>query len=193
LQAEVQQQQRPSDVLSVSLSYGSLKVEFSGPPEQVLSSLNSFIAKEIPAFNLANRIALNYTVQDLISAFGDLVKVTPEGPRVWHFERKLSDKELIGLQLVGAKIAAESGTIPIALKGMTLAELQSSTGLYPKSISSRLSEMTKIGSVERDSSDPTARYKITTQGVAWLRESLAKKRTPRVRAVDASGHTDSSA
>ncbi len=160
-------------ILNVTISYGELKGEFSGDPRQVLTSVNEFLAKSIPNFDLASKVTINYSLNDLIIMFGDYVKITPEGPRVWVGEQKLSDKGILGLQLVASKINHESGkaTSP----SITLAEVKTATGLNPKSISSRMSEMLKWGYVDRETGEEGVRYKMTTQGINWLNQMLVKK------------------
>ena len=160
-------------ILNVTITYGELKAEFSGDPQQVLTSINEFLAKNIPNLDLASKVTINYSLNDLINMFGDYVKITPEGPRVWMGEQKLSDKGILGLQLVAAKINHESGKV--ALPSLTLAEMRTATGLNPKSISSRMSEMLKWGYVDKETSEEGVRYKITTQGVNWLNQMLVKK------------------
>jgi len=159
--------------LNVTITYGELKAEFSGDPQYVLASINEFLAKHIPTIELASKVTINYSLNDLIGMFGDYVKITPEGPRVWMGEQKLSDKGILGLQLVAAKINHESGKV--ALPSLTLAEMRSATGLNPKSISSRMSEMLKWGYVDKETSEEGVRYKITTQGIHWLNQMLIKK------------------
>jgi len=160
-------------ILNVTITYGELKVEFSGDPQYVLASINEFLAKHIPTIDLASKVTINYSLNDLISMFGDYVKITPEGPRVWIGEQKLSDKGILGLQLVAAKINYESGKV--ASPSLTLAEMKTATGLNPKSISSRMSEMLKWGYVDKETSEEGVRYKITTQGIHWLNQMLIKK------------------
>ncbi|MEM2873607.1 MAG: hypothetical protein QXD82_05510 [Nitrososphaerales archaeon] len=160
-------------ILNVTITYGELKAEFSGDPQSVLSSLNEFLTKHIPSIDLASKVTINYSLNDLISMFGDYVKITPEGPRVWMGEQKLSDKGILGLQLVAAKINQESGKV--AIPSLTLNEIKSATGLNPKSISSRMSEMLKWGYVDKETSEEGVRYKITTQGINWLNQMLMKK------------------
>ena len=159
-----------SPKVTVIVTHGETKAEFSGSPESVLASVNNFLSKQIPAINLANRIHVSYSVPDLIDLFEEYVKITPEGPTIWKAGKKLSDKFIIGLQLVATKIAHESGRP--SPSSLTLAELESQTGLNPKSLSSRLSEMVKLGYVNRDSSETGVRHHITTQGVYWLSETL---------------------
>ena len=41
--------------LTVSIAFGDIKTEFSGSPEAVLQSVNSFLAKAIPELSLAKK------------------------------------------------------------------------------------------------------------------------------------------
>ncbi|MBM3897198.1 MAG: hypothetical protein FJ358_01535 [Thaumarchaeota archaeon] len=159
--------------LKVSITFEGTTVEFKGSPESILLSVTEYLTKIIPTLDLAKQISVNYSVAELIRFFGDHVKITPEGPRVWNSERKFSDKEMILLQLIGTKIAGETGRAHGDF--LTLAEIASSTGINPKSISSRLSEVLKVGYVERQSIDSTAKYRITTAGINWLTNTLSKK------------------
>jgi hypothetical protein len=159
--------------LSISVSYGDAKVEFSGSPEVVMRSLHEFVSRVVPSMDLARAISLNHSLNDLVFAFKDYVKVTPEGPRVWTQDRKLSDKEFVLLQLVAARVAALSGKG--SSDAMSVSEIEAASGLYSKTISSRLSELTKSAQVERVDSDSGGKYRITTVGVSRLQEILAKK------------------
>ncbi len=160
--------------LSVSIAFGEIRAEFSGDPQTVLQSVNSFLAKEIPDISLAKRLSINFSAKELVDLFQRYVKITPEGPRVWsNPERKYSDKEVVALQLVAQKIAAETlGGVP---SSATLGTLQEATALNPKSLSSRLSELAKSGHVIREASGDATTFRITTQGIDWLAAALAKK------------------
>lgn len=159
--------------LSVSVTYGETKVEFSGSPEVVMRSLHEFIAKVIPNIDLARSISINYSLNDLVQIFKDYIRITPEGPRVWKDDKKLSDKEIILLQLVAARVANLSGKSQTDT--MSANEIEAVTGLYPKTVSSRLSELTKLALVERITEEGSGRYKITTIGINKLNEQLTKK------------------
>jgi hypothetical protein len=160
--------------LKVSITFEGSTVEFKGNPESVLHSVTEYLTKTIPTLDLAKKIYVNYSVAELIRLFGDYVKITPEGPRVWSSERKFSDKEMVLLQLIGIRITGETGRA--SNDSLTLAEIASSTGINPKSISSRLSEVLKVGYVDRQNLDSTVEYRITTAGINWLSNTLAKKR-----------------
>ena len=163
--------------LRVTVSLGENRVEFAGSPEVVMRSLHEYISKMVPNMDLARIISVNYSLNDLIQMFKDFVRVTPEGPRVWTQDRKLSDRDVILLQLVAARIANLSGKAPTDAMGV--ADIESATGLYPKTISSRLSELTKSANVQRLDSEQGGKYRITTVGTNRLGEQLSKKfRTP---------------
>lgn len=159
--------------LFVSVAYGEVKVEFSGPPEVVLRSLHEFVSKEIPNIDLARIISVNYSLNDLLQIFRDYIRFTEEGPRVWMQDRRLSDKDVILLQLVAARAAKLSGKAQD--EDMSVSELETTTSLNPKTIGSRLSELNKVGAVQRREVDGAGRYKVTTSGVHWLQTQLQKK------------------
>ena len=164
--------------LSISVSYGESKVEFSGSPEVVMRSLHEFVSKVIPNMDLARAISVNYSLNDLTQMFKEYVRVTPEGPRVWSQDKKLSDRDVILLQLVATKIANLSGKS--SGDAMGVGEIETATGLYPKTISSRLSELTKSAQAERVDSESGGKYRITTVGISRLAEQLSKKFRPAV-------------
>ncbi len=151
-------------------------MDFSGSPEVVMRSLHEFVSKVIPNMDLARAISVNYSLNDLIQMFKEYVRVTPEGPRVWTQDKKLSDRDVIMLQLVAARIAGLSGKA--GADAMNVSEIEMATGLYPKTISSRLSELTTSANVERVDSDQGGKYKITTVGTNRLAEQLSKKFRP---------------
>ena len=163
----------PERQLAVSVTYGDVKVEFSGSPDVVFRSLHEFISKEVPNIDLAKSISLNYSLNDLVTMFKEYIKFTEEGPRVWANEKKLSDKDIVGLQLVAAKAAMLSGKAKT--DDMNVNELQAATSLISKTIGSRLSELNKAGAVEKVEGEGSGRYRITTTGIHWLNTQLGKK------------------
>jgi len=162
--------------LSITVSYGDAKVEFSGSPEVVMRSLHEFVAKVIPHMDLARAISVNYSLNDLAQMFKDFVRVTPEGPRVWTQDTKFSDRDMIMLQLVASRISSLSGRT--SSDAMGVADIVGATGLNPKTVSSRLSELTKTAQVERVDTDSGGKYRITTTGVSRLSEQLSRKPRP---------------
>ncbi|MEO9365659.1 MULTISPECIES: winged helix-turn-helix domain-containing protein [Candidatus Nitrosocaldus] len=161
--------------VTVIVTIKDTSVEFRGTPEAVLDSVHRFLAREVPNLDLAYRISLNYSLPQLMDMFASYIRLTPEGPRVINDTgKRLSDKEVIALQLVAYKMMFELRRFNTP--SMTAQEIQSVTGLKPKSVSSRLSELVKAGYVEKEVGEQGARYRITTQGIQWLSNTLASKR-----------------
>jgi predicted transcriptional regulator len=159
--------------VNVTVTVGDVKVQFSGSAESVMASVMSFLSKQVPSMDLAKKISLNYAAQELIEAYSHLVKITPEGPRVIpDSDVKLSDKDIVALQLVAARIAKDLGRMQD--DAIQVSEMHAATALNPKSISSRISEMVKAGHVGRDEKEP-GKYRITTAGIHWLNSTIAKK------------------
>lgn len=163
---------QPENV-SVSVTVGDVKVQFSGTAESVMASVFNFLSKQVPAMDLAKRISLSYEVNELVSKYAHLVKITPEGPRIIpDSDVRLSDKDMVALELVAARIAKDTGKAQD--DAMQVSEIQSATALNPKSISSRISEMVKAGHVARDDKEQ-GKYRITTAGIHWLNSIVEKK------------------
>ncbi|MGI0048139.1 MAG: hypothetical protein ACREAW_01230 [Nitrososphaera sp.] len=159
--------------VNVIVTMGDVKVQFSGSAESVMVSVMSFLSKQVPSMDLAKKISLNYAAQELIEAYSHLIKITPEGPRVIpDSDARLSDKDMVALQLVAARIAKDLGRLQD--DAMQVSEMHAATSLNPKSISSRISEMVKAGHVARDEKEP-GKYRITTAGIHWLNSTIAKK------------------
>lgn len=159
--------------VSVIVTVGDVKVQFSGSAESVMASVMGFLSKQVPSMDLAKKISLNYSAQELVETYSHLIKITPEGPRVIpDTDARLSDKDMVALQLIAAKIAKDLGRS--ADDAMQVAEMHAATALNPKSISSRISEMVKAGHVARDEKEQ-GKYRITTAGIHWLNSTIAKK------------------
>ena len=175
LQAKTTMSQAENDV-NVIVTIGDVRVEFSGSAETVTASVMNFLHKQVPSMDLARKILLNYAAQELIETYSHVIKITPEGPRViLDADVKLSDKDMVALQLVAAKIAKDLGKIQD--NSMQVSDIHAATALNPKSISSRISELVKAGHVARDEKEPS-KYRITTAGIHWLNSTIAKKIRP---------------
>ena len=162
-----------ADNVNVMVTVGDVKVQFSGSAESVMASVMSFLSKQVPSMDLAKKISLNYPAQELIDAYSHLIKMTPEGPRVIpDSDAKLSDKDIVALQLIAARIAKDLGRLQD--DAMQVAEMHAATALNPKSISSRISEMVKAGHIARDEKEQ-GKYRITTAGIHWLNSTIARK------------------
>jgi hypothetical protein len=171
----------PGTNVNVTISIGDIRVQFNGSADSVITSVISFLTKQIPTLELANRISLNYTIAELIQSYSDIIKITPEGPRIFPIlegvELKFSDKQIVALQLVASRIAKGLGKSED--DRLRMPDMQTATGLKSKSISSRLSELVKIGYVQRDvvrNGGELPAYRITTSGISWLNSILVKRK-----------------
>ncbi|MEP0825607.1 MAG: hypothetical protein HRF40_08985, partial [Nitrososphaera sp.] len=101
-----------SSNVNVTVTVGDVKVQFSGSADSVMASVLGFLSKQVPSMDLARKISLNYSAQELIETYAHLIKITPEGPRVIpDSDSKLSDKDMVALQLVAARIAKDIGKL----------------------------------------------------------------------------------
>lgn len=167
--------------VNVSITIGDIKVQFNGSAQSVMISVINFLTKQVPTIDLAKKISLNYAATELIETYSNLIKITPEGPRVIPAldvepgMKKLSDKETVALQLIASKIAKDIGKI--SDDAMQASKIQSAMAINSKSVSSRLSELVKAGYVARENTkdDSAVVYRITTLGIHWLGSTLAKR------------------
>jgi len=157
--------------INVTITFGLLRTEFSGTPEEVVRLFNQFISQQMPQYDLAQKISVNFSLNDLMLAFSSFIRITPEGARIWSTD--LSDKEMIALQLVASKI--EYLMNRLTSPNFSLQEIQGNTGLNSKSISSRISELVKANHVDRETGEKGVTHKITTVGIEWLSQQLKKK------------------
>ncbi|MDP9498947.1 MAG: hypothetical protein M3P20_03220, partial [Thermoproteota archaeon] len=63
--AKITQNIEEKTSVNVAIQVGDIRVEFSGSPDSVMRSAIGFLAKQIPAIDLAKRISLDYAVTDL--------------------------------------------------------------------------------------------------------------------------------
>jgi predicted transcriptional regulator len=166
--------------VNVSITIGDIKVQFNGSAQSVMISVINFLTKQVPTIDLAKKISLNYAATELIETYSNLIKITPEGPRVIPELdeepgiKKLSDKETVALQLIASRIAKDIGKI--SDDAMQASKIQSAMAINSKSVSSRLSELVKAGYVARDNTkDGSVVYRITTLGIHWLGSTLSKR------------------
>ncbi|MEM2966201.1 MAG: hypothetical protein QW052_04605 [Candidatus Nitrosocaldaceae archaeon] len=162
---------RMDEYVDAIITYKDTRVEFKGKPETVLESIYRFLTKEIPNLDLASKISLDYTLPEMINIFGDYVKITPEGPTVIT-DKKISDRYLIALQLIAYRMAKLLGKVE--RDNLSSQDIQRLTNLKPKTISSRLSDLTKIRCIEKINENGI-KYKITTYGIHWLASELKEK------------------
>ena len=160
--------------ISITIKHEDTIIAFKGNPNDVLHSVNEFLLKSIPGIELAEKIIINYSLEDILSKFHHLIKITPEGPRIWISSIKLSDREKIALQLLANHVGFLAEKVPSSFT--SISDLCELTNLNPKSVSSRLSELQKLCYVDKTSFDRKIMFKITTQGINWLETILENRK-----------------
>ena len=60
--------------VKVKIDYQKSSVEFSGDPTKVLILINDFFSKQIPNIDLANKISINYSVNDIMDLFKEYIR-----------------------------------------------------------------------------------------------------------------------
>lgn len=160
------------NLVKVDIEYGTLKATFTGDPNSIYETVDRFLAKNLPEFELAKKIYLKYDSKDLIDKFGNFIRITEEGPRV-VFGENFSLKQKIGLQLIATKLAFLLSSNQS--QGLSIQQISSDLGVSSKSVSSRLSELVKEGHVERVSNEKGNLYTISTTGIMWLSDSIQGK------------------
>lgn len=158
------------DEVFVTIRYKDLEKTVHGKPEAVLKELTGFLTTIIPSLNIASRISLNVNVNELLTECEGVLAVTPEDVVVLKGLDKLTDRELVLLQLVRSRIANFAGKAQSdATSSARIVEaVKKSSG----TVAGRLSELSNEGLVERVGK---GEYRITTFGLQRFRQDTLPK------------------
>ena len=160
---------RLEDEITVQVKYKNLEETFSGRVNDVWISINKFFSEFIPTFEISKKIILTVDLQNLIKDCEKIIAFT-EGPHLLVLRNKLTDNEVLALQLLASYIGYRLGI----LNGDAVSreELQAKLGKSSKITSTRLGELAK-----REIATKTAdgKYKITTFGVIQMQKDILPK------------------
>ena len=145
--------------IEIYVKYGGFEEDFKGPVDQVLRALMSSLDKIYPGLEVLSQVQLTVDLQELIEKMKDIVAITPNGPVVLC-EKKLTVKQLIGLNLIGAFVGYKLNLLDKA--SLSLDELVALTGKTKGSISRRITSTVNDRWVEKPE---RGRYKISTLGI----------------------------
>lgn len=158
----------------VTVEFNGNRLEFEGPPEEVVKSLIGFLREAYPAYDMARRLTLTVDLEELLKSLEGILAFTPEGPVILpgkdRLERELSVRELILLHLVKAHVGSKLGKL--AKDSLSVDELLKATGGKVGAVAGRLSEMVSENYVERMG---RAEYRATTYGIKHFLEVVAPK------------------
>lgn len=160
--------------LELTVKYRDIEAKFAGKPDDVIRAFLDFMAKALPAYDLASHLILTVDLDALLKGVKGLIAFAPEGPVITIPREKIGgDRNIIMLNLIRAYIGYRTGRLE--RDSLSTAEIIAATGGKSGTVAARLSELADMGLVERVG---RGEYRVTTLGVKFfLEEILPKIRT----------------
>jgi len=159
----------PKEV-EATIRYRDVEKTIKGSPDEVFRAVFQFLSETIPAFDIVSRITLTVNFADFLKEAAGVFAVTPEGVVVLTPPEALTDRELVMLYLVRAKVAFETGRSD--KETLLASDLISFTGKGSGTVAGRLSELSAEGLVERIGK---GEYRVTTFGLHRFRRDVLPK------------------
>jgi hypothetical protein len=156
--------------VEVVIRYRDVEKTIRGKPEEVFRGVFQFLSETIPALDVISRITLTVNFADFLREAAGVFAVTPEGVVVLTPLEALTDRELVMLHLVRAKVAFETGKSQS--ETLLASDLISLTGKGSGTVAGRLSELSGEGLVERIGK---GEYRVTTFGLHRFRQDMLPK------------------
>lgn len=145
--------------IEIYVKYGGFEEDFKGPVDQVLRALVSSLDKIYPSLEVLSQVRLTVDLMELIEKMKDIIAIAPSGP-VILCEKRLTVKQLIGLNLIGAFVGYKLNLLD--KPSLSLDELVILTGKTKGSISRRITSMVSDRWVEKPE---RGEYKISSVGI----------------------------
>ena len=95
--------------VEVAIRYRDVEKTIRGNPEEVFKGVFQFLSQTIPALEIVSKITLTVDFADFLKEAAGVFAVTSEGVVVLTPLEALTDRELVLLCLVRAKISCETG------------------------------------------------------------------------------------
>jgi hypothetical protein len=156
--------------LEVVIRYRNVEKTIRGKPEEVFRGVFQFLSETIPALDVVSRITLTVNFADFLKEVAGVFAVTPEGVVVLKPLEALTDRELVMLHLIRAKVSFETGKSE--KETLLASDLISFTGKGSGTVAGRLSELSGEGLVERIGK---GEYRVTTFGLHRFRQDMLPK------------------
>ena len=156
--------------VEVVIRYRDVEKTIRGKPEEVFRGVFQFLSETIPALDVVSRITLTVNFADFLREAAGVFAVTPEGVVVLTPLEALTDRELVMLYLIRAKVAFETGKSE--METVLASDLISFTGKGSGTVAGRLSELSGEGLVERIGK---GEYRVTTFGLHRFRQDMLPK------------------
>ena len=156
--------------VEVVIRYRDVEKAIKGKPDDVFRGVFQFLSETIPALDVVSRITLTVNFADFLREAAGVFAVTPEGVVILTPLEALTDRELVMLNLVRAKVAFETGRSE--KETLLASDLISFTGKGSGTVAGRLSELSGEGLVERTGK---GEYRVTTFGLHRFRQDVLPK------------------
>ncbi|WP_455286302.1 hypothetical protein, partial [[Eubacterium] cellulosolvens] len=95
--------------IEVVIRYRDVEKTIKGSPEDVFRGVFQFLSETIPSLAVVSKITLTVNFADFLNEAAGVFAVTPEGVVILTPLETLTDRELVLLYLVRAKIGFETG------------------------------------------------------------------------------------
>lgn len=156
--------------IEVVIRYRDVEKTIKGSPEDVFRGVFQFLSETIPSLAVVSKITLTVNFADFLNDAAGVFAVTPEGVVILTPLETLTDRELVLLYLVRAKIGFETGRSE--KETLLASDLISFTGKGSGTVAGRLSELSGEGLVERTGK---GEYRVTTFGLHRFRQDVLPK------------------
>jgi hypothetical protein len=153
------ERQNAQEPIEIYVKCGGFEEDLKGPVDQVLRALLSSLDRIYPCLEIVSKVQLTADLQEIIEEMEDVIAIAPSGP-VILCEKKLTIKELIGLNLVGAFVGYKLNLLDKA--SLTLDELADLTRKTKGSVSRRITSMVNDRWVEKPD---RGEYEISLLGI----------------------------
>ena len=167
---------RSEDHIVVHIKYGGLEQTYEGPVEAVWKAVNKFFSDLLPVFKLVRHATLTVDLAELIDDLKGLISFSEGKVVILVDKRRLPDRDIIMLGLVGAYLGYRLGSLP--KETLSSAEIRQLLEKSSKITSTRLSELKRQGWVERTED---GEYRATPLGIIKFREKRLPRISSRVR------------
>jgi len=156
--------------IEVTIRYRDVEKTIKGTPEDVFRGVFQFLSETIPALAVVSKITLTVNFAGFLRDAAGVFAVTPEGVVILTPLEALTDRELVLLYLVRAKVGFETGRSE--KETLLASDLISFTGKGSGTVAGRLSELSGEGLVERTGK---GEYRVTTFGLHRFRQDVLPK------------------
>lgn len=155
--------------LQVYVKHDQFEQDFEGPVDTVLRALIAFLDKVYPGLEILSQVRLTVDLQELVEEMKDVIAIAPSGPVVLS-KKRLTVKELIGLNLIGAFVGFKLNLAGKA--SLSLDKLVTLTGKTKGSVSGALTPMVNDRLVEKPEK---GEYEISLLGVKHFIDEVFPK------------------